>query len=177
MGAFSVYTVRSMSRQSELLDKHQRVEWAQQIHHSLAMQMHLTAMALLVREEAALGPILRENNRFSEALARLEQAVEAPERAVIQKIRSGQEEAMITVADIANLVRDGKFDAANKLHSGRDPLDRRARLRARREGERAHGGAAQQHAGANQRSLVVLGASQRSRGSSRSRAASSSRGR
>jgi signal transduction histidine kinase len=126
MGAFSVYTLRGMSRQSELLDQaHQRVEWAQQIHHSLAMQMHLTAMALLVREEAAIAPILRENNRFNEALARLEEAVEPPERALIQRIRTGQGEAMIVVADIANLVRDGKLDAANKLHSNReDPLYR-----------------------------------------------------
>jgi signal transduction histidine kinase len=162
MGAFSVYTVRSMSRQSELLDKaHQRVEWAQQIHYSLAMQMHLTAMALLVRDEAALGPILRENNRFSEALARLEQAVEAPERMLIQKIRNGQGEAMTVVADIANLVRDGKIDAANKLHSGReDPLYRsiealaselvereNARMVALRSSIRA----------ANERSLAVLG--------------------
>jgi signal transduction histidine kinase len=162
MGAFSVHTVRAMSRQSELLDEaHQRVEWAQQIHHSLAMQMHLTAMALLVREEAALAPILRENNRFSEALARLEEAVEAPERMVIQKIRAGQEEAMIIVADIANLVRDGKVDAATRLHSSReDPLYRsidalayelvekeNARMVALRSSIQA----------ANQRSLVVLG--------------------
>jgi signal transduction histidine kinase len=126
MGAFSVHTVRGMSRQSELLDQaHERVEWAQQIHHALAMQMHLTAMALLVREEAALGPILRENNRFNEALARVEEAVEAPERALIQKIRRGQEEAMTIVADLANLVRDGKVDAATRLHSSREnPLYR-----------------------------------------------------
>jgi signal transduction histidine kinase len=126
MGAFSVHTIRVMSRQGDMLDRaHQRVETAQQIHHSLAIQMHLTAMALLVRDEAAVASILRENNRFSEALARLEQAVEEPERAVIQKIRAGQEEAMSIVADIANLVRDGKIEAATKLHSSReDPLYR-----------------------------------------------------
>jgi signal transduction histidine kinase len=126
MGAFSVLTIRSMSRQSELLDKaHHRVEWSQQIHHSLAMQMHLTAMALLVRDEAAVASILRENNRFNEALARLEEAVEEPERVVIQKIRTGQEEAMSIVADIATLLRDGRLEAATKLHSSReDPLYR-----------------------------------------------------
>ena len=126
MGAFSVLTVRSMSRQSDLLDRaHQRLEWAQQIHHSLAMQMHLTATALLVRDEATIASILRENNRFNEALARLDGAVEDPERAVIQRIRGGQEEAMAVVADIANLLRDGKLDAATKLHGSReDPLYR-----------------------------------------------------
>jgi signal transduction histidine kinase len=162
MGAFSVLTIRGMSRQSALLDQaHQRVEWSQEIHHSLAMQMHLTAMALLVRDEAAVASVLRENNRFNEALARLEQAVEEPERVVIQKIRGGQEEAMSIVADIANLVRDGRIDAATKLHGSRgDPLYRsidglvtqvvrseNARMMSLRDSLRA----------ANQRSLVVMG--------------------
>ena len=162
MGAFSVYTMRGMSRQSELLDQaHQRLDWSQQIHHSLAMQMHLTAMALLVRDEKALASILRENNRFNEALAHLESAVEESEKVVIQKIRTGQEEAMTLVADIANLVRDGKIDAATRLHGTReDPLYRsidalvaevvqkeNARMVGLRESLRA----------TNQRSLLVIG--------------------
>jgi len=162
MGAFSVYTMRGMSRQSELLDQaHQRLDWSQQIHHSLAMQMHLTAMALLVRDEKALGSILRENNRFNEALAHLESAVEESEKLVIQKIRAGQEEAMTLVADIANLVRDGKIDAATRLHGTReDPLYRsidalvaevvqkeNARMVGLRDSLRS----------TNQRSLVVIG--------------------
>ncbi|HZO04175.1 MAG TPA: ATP-binding protein [Burkholderiales bacterium] len=164
MGAFSLATIRAMSHQSELLDQaHQRVDWSQRIHHSLAMQMHLTAMALLVRQETALAAILRENNRFNEALARLEAAVEEPERAVIQKIRAGQEEAMTLVADIANLVRDGKIDAATRLHADReDPLYRsidddvsalvqkeNARMEDLRESLRA----------ANQRAVLVVGTS------------------
>ena len=126
MGAFSVLTIREMARQSDLLDRaHQRLEWSQQIHQSLAMQMHLTAMALLVRDEAAIASILRENNRFNEALGRLEEAVEEPERIVIQKVRAAQEEAMAVVADIANLVRDSKIEAATRLHGSReDPLYR-----------------------------------------------------
>ena len=126
MGAFSVLTMRDMSRRSDLLERaHLRLEWSQEIHHSLATQMHLTAMALLLRDERTIASILRENNRFNEALARLEEAVEEPERAVIQKVRAGQEEAMAVVADIANLVRDSKIDAATRLHGNReDPLYR-----------------------------------------------------
>jgi signal transduction histidine kinase len=161
MGAFSLFTIREMSRQSELLDRaHQRLESAQDIHHSLAMQMHLTAMALLVRDEAAVASVLRENNRFNEALARLEAAVEEPERAAIQKVRVSQEEAMAVVADIANLVRDGKIAAATQLHGSReDPLYRsidarvsemvqreNARMVSLRDGLRA----------AQQRSLLVM---------------------
>jgi signal transduction histidine kinase len=162
MGAFSLLTISSISRQTELLDQaHQRLDLSQRIHHSLATQMHLTAMALLVRGEAALAAILRENNRFSETLAQLETAVEEPERAVIQKIRADQGEAMTLVADIANLVRDGKIEAATELHGKReDPLYRRvdaligemvqkenARMESLRESLRA----------ANRRSFVVMG--------------------
>ena len=161
MGSFSVLAIRGVSRQSELLDRaHQRVEWSQEIHHSLAMQMHLTAMALLVRDEAALASILRENNRFNEALAKLEGAAEEPERLAIQNIRAAQEEAMAVVADIANLVRDGKIAAATQLHASReDPLYRsidalvgevvlieNARMANLRDSRRA----------ANQRSLLVM---------------------
>ena len=126
MGAFSLYTIRSMARQSERLDTaHQRVEWAQQLHHSLAMQMHLTAMALIVRDEATVASILRENNRFNESLARLAEVTVEGERAVMDEIRAGQGEAMTLVADIANLVRDGKIEAATQLHMTReDPLYR-----------------------------------------------------
>ena len=160
MGAFSVYTVRSMSRQSELLDK--RISAS-----NGRSNPPLAGDADAPHRHGASGargsgarPHPAREQPFSEALARLEQAVRL-ERAVIQKIRSGQEEAMITVADIANLVRDGKFDAARTLHSGReDPLYRsidalayelvereNARMVALRSSIQA----------ANQRSLVVLG--------------------
>jgi signal transduction histidine kinase len=126
MGAFSVQTVNRVSRQTERLDAaHRRLDWSQEAQHSLAMQMHFTAMALIVRDEATLGQILRENNRFNDTLARIEQAAPDDERQIIQKIRAGQEEAMTVVADIANLVRDGKADAAMHLQMTReDPLYR-----------------------------------------------------
>jgi signal transduction histidine kinase len=126
MGAFSVQTIRRMSQHTDWLDEaHQRVDWSHRLQHSLAMQMHLTGMALLVREESAVANILRENNRFNDTLARIEQAAPDAERQIIQKIRGAQEEAMTVVADIANLVRDGKIDAAMNLQITReDPLYR-----------------------------------------------------
>jgi signal transduction histidine kinase len=124
MGSFSVQTVNRMSRQTEHLEEaHQRIHWSQDIQHSLAMQMHFTAMALILRDEETLGQILRENNRFNDTLARIEEAAPDDERQIIQKIRTGQEEAMTVVADIANLVRDGRVDAAMRLQRTReDPL-------------------------------------------------------
>jgi signal transduction histidine kinase len=126
MGAFSVQTIRRMSQHTDWLDDaHQRVDWSHQLQHSLAMQMHLTGMALLVREEKAVADILRENNRFNDTLARIEEAAPDAERLIIQKIRAGQEEAMTVVADIANLVRDSKIAAATELQITReDPLYR-----------------------------------------------------
>ncbi|HEY7453765.1 MAG TPA: HAMP domain-containing sensor histidine kinase [Thermoleophilaceae bacterium] len=163
VGGFSVQTVRRMSQHTDWLDEaHQRVDWSHQLQHSLAMQMHLTGMALLVREEQAVANILRENNRFNDMLARIEQAAPDNERQIIQKIRSAQEEAMTVVADIANLVRDGKINAATQLQLTReDPLyrsiDSLVGLIVQHENDRM----AALRAGidaANRRSLVVMGA-------------------
>jgi signal transduction histidine kinase len=77
--------------------------------------MNFTAMALLLREETIVEKILRENNRFSDTLARLEKAAQPEEVQLIQRIRVAQGEALTTVADIANLVRDGKVDDAMRL--------------------------------------------------------------
>ena len=126
VGAFSLHTVDRMSRQTaHLEDAHQRVHWSQQIQHALAMQRHLTVMALIMRDEATVEQILRENNRFNDTLARIETAAADDERQIIQKIRTAQEEAMTVVADIANLVRDGKTEAATHLQvTKEEPLYR-----------------------------------------------------
>jgi len=162
MGAFSVQTIRRMSQHTDALDAaHQRVAWSYQLQHSLAMQMHLTGMALLVRDEATLANILRENNRFNDTLARIEQAAPDAERQIIQKIRTGQEEAMTVVADIANLVRDGRVDAALSLQLTReDPLyktiDEQVGLIVEKENERMVAQRASVEA-ANRRSLLAMG--------------------
>jgi len=126
MGGFSVRMIQRMSQHTDWLDEaHRRVDLSHQLQHSLAMQMHLTGMALLVRDEMALANILRENNRFNDTLARIEEQAPDAERQIIQKIRTGQEEAMTIVADIANLVRDGKIEQATQVQLTReDPLYR-----------------------------------------------------
>jgi signal transduction histidine kinase len=119
MGGMSLQTVAKMSRQTRLIDQgHERVDWAHQIRHTLAMQSHFTALALLLRDEDTIGRILRENNQFNNTLARIEAVAPPEERELIQQIRAGQTEALITVADIANLVRDKKFDQARAVHLG-----------------------------------------------------------
>ena len=124
MGAMSLQTITKMSRQSRLLDQgHERVDWSHQIQHALAMQSHFTALALLLRDEATIASILRENNQFNNTLAQIEEAAPLEEREIIQRIRAAQNEALITVADIANLVRDNKLDDARTLHlSKQEPL-------------------------------------------------------
>jgi signal transduction histidine kinase len=163
MGAFSVQTIRRVAQHTDWLDDaHQRVDLAHQLQHSLAMQMHLTGMALLVRDEQALGNILRENNRFNESLARVEEAAAPAEREIIQKIRAGQEEAMTVVADIANLVRDGKVEAATELQIEReDPLYRSIDALVRQVADHENARVAALRASidaANRRSIVVMGA-------------------
>jgi signal transduction histidine kinase len=127
MGAMSLQTISKMSSQSQLLDEaHERVHWSQDIQHALAMQMNFTAMALLLRSETTVENILRENNRFNNTLARLETAAQPEEVELIQRIRAAQGDAITTVADIANLIRDGKVADAMRLQQEKQyPLYRR----------------------------------------------------
>jgi signal transduction histidine kinase len=120
MGGFSLQAMTTMARQSALLDEaHKRVDWSGQIQHALALQMNFTAMALLLRDEATVERILRENNRFNNTLALIAVAAMPEEQEVIQRIRAAQSEALTTVADIANLLRDGKANEAMSLQLGK----------------------------------------------------------
>src|SRR5262249_33447101 len=105
-----------MSRQNQLLHQaHERVDSSRQIEHALAMQMNFIAMALLLKDEGTIANFLRENNRFNSMLARLEEAAPSEEGQMIQRIRTAQDEILTTVADIANLIRDGKVNEAMTL--------------------------------------------------------------
>src|SRR5262250_3684 len=116
MGAISLEIMSRMAAQSEAMHRaHQRVTSAGEAQHALAMQMNYTAMALILRDEATIGKILKENNRLNSMLAEIEDAAPAEERGVIQRIRAAQGDVMATVADVANLVRDGKIDQAMQL--------------------------------------------------------------
>src|SRR5215475_2181871 len=121
--AVSLRAVTETARQTNLLDQaHVRVGWSRQIEHALAMQMHFTSMALLAESEDSVSLILRENNRFNDTLARLETAAPPEERALIQAIRGAQDDAMATVADIANAVRDRRMaDAMTALRTRLEP--------------------------------------------------------
>jgi signal transduction histidine kinase len=116
MGALSLQTIARMSRQSQLQHQaHERVDSSRQIEHALAMQMNFIALALLLKDENTIENFLRENNRFNNTLARLEEAAPPDEGQMIQRIRTSQDEILTTVADIANLIRDGKVDEAMTL--------------------------------------------------------------
>jgi signal transduction histidine kinase len=120
MGGLSLQAITKMSDQSTLLDEaHKRVEWSRQIQHALALQMNFTAMALLVRDEATVEKILRENNRFNNTLGLIAEAAMPEEQDVIQRIRVAQGEALTAVADIANLLRDGKVNEAMTLQTSK----------------------------------------------------------
>jgi signal transduction histidine kinase len=111
--------VRTAAQSLKMHEAHERVEWSQQIDHALARQMHFTALALLVRDEASVARILRENNRFNSTLARLEAVGTPEERELIQHIRARQDDVMNAVADIANAIRDGRLDQAQADLLGR----------------------------------------------------------
>jgi signal transduction histidine kinase len=161
VGETSVEILASMDRHSRSLDEaHERVHWSQQMEHALALQMHYTAMALVLKDETAIARILRENNRFNDTLARIEGAAPPDERTLIQQIRTAQEDAMGVVADIANLIREQKLeDAMQALVTREDPLYRKIEGLVRQvvalEQQRMES-LRESFAAANRRSLVVL---------------------
>ena len=120
MGALSLQVINQTAQQSLLLDEaHKSVEWSRQIQHELALQMNFTAMALLLKDEATVAKILRANNRFNNYLALIAEAAPADEQGVIDQIRAAQGTALTTVADIANLLRDGKASEAMSLQQNK----------------------------------------------------------
>ncbi len=117
MGAMSLQAIASVARQSRLLDQaRERVDASRQIEHALGLQMTFTRNALLVRDDATIESIFRENNRFHDTFNRLEAAAPPDQRATIQQLRSTQDKVMATVARIAELIRDDKTDDAMALH-------------------------------------------------------------
>jgi signal transduction histidine kinase len=120
MAGVSLDTIARTAQQSRKMhEAHERVEWSQQIDLALARQMHFTALALILQDEAAVARILRENNRFNGTLARREVVGTEEERSLIQQIRGRQDGVMNAVADIANAIRDGKLDEARASLLGR----------------------------------------------------------
>src|SRR5262245_38368269 len=116
MGGFSLQAITQTAQQSALLDDaHKRVDWSRQIQHALALQMNFTAMALLLRDEATVEKILRENKRFNNTLGLIAAAAVPEVQDVIQRIRVAQGDALTAVADIANLLRDVKVNEAMRL--------------------------------------------------------------
>jgi signal transduction histidine kinase len=162
MGAVSLGTIARTSDHSRLLDQaHERVNWSREIELALALQMNATAMSLLLRDDESVRAILRENNRFNNMLARIETAAPPAEQELIHRIRAAQDEAMTTVADIANLVRDDKLAEAFRLQLDKEyPLYRQIQALVSdvvRIEQDTMNGLRQNLAAANQRALVMTG--------------------
>ena len=117
MGAMSLQSIASVARQSRLLDQaRERVDASRQIEHALGLQMTFTRNALLVRDDATIESIFRENNRFRGTFDRLEAAAPPDQRETIRRLRNTQDKVMATVARIAALIRENKGDEAMDLH-------------------------------------------------------------
>jgi signal transduction histidine kinase len=117
MGAMSLQSIASVARQSRLLDQaRERVDASRQIEHALGLQMNFTRNALLLRDDATIESMFRENNRFRDTFDRLEAAAPPDQRETIQRLRNTQDKVMATVARIAELIRDDKADEAMDLH-------------------------------------------------------------
>ena len=117
MGAMSLEAIASVARHSRLLDQaRERVDAARQIEHALGLKMTFMRNALLVRDDATIQSMFRENNRFHDTFNRLEAAAPPDQRATIQQLRNTQDKVMATVVRIAELIREDKTDEAMALH-------------------------------------------------------------
>jgi signal transduction histidine kinase len=117
MGAVSLQAIGGVVRQSRLLDEaRERVEASRQIEYALGLQMNFTKNALLVRDDATIESMFRENNRFQGTFDRLEAGARGEQRETIRRIRSTQDQVMATVARIAGLIRENKGEEAMALH-------------------------------------------------------------
>jgi signal transduction histidine kinase len=117
MRAMSLPALRSVVRPSHQLDQaRERVDAARQIEHSLGLQMNFTRNALLLRDDATIESMFRENNRFQATFDRLEAGAQDDQRETSRRIRSTQDQVMATVARIAALIRENKADEAMSLH-------------------------------------------------------------
>ena len=117
MGGMSLRSIATVAGQSRLLDQaRERVDDTRQIEHALGLQMNFMRNALLLRDDATIESMFRENNRFQETFDRLEAAAPPDQRGTIRDIRSTQDKVMATVARIAGLIREDKADEAMDLH-------------------------------------------------------------
>ena len=117
MGAMGLQSIASVARQSRLLDQaRERVDASRQIEQALGLQMNFTRNALLLRDDATIESIFRENNTFRDTFDRLEAAASPDQRETIQRLRNTQDKVMATVARIAALIREDKADEAMDLH-------------------------------------------------------------
>ena len=162
MAAVSLQTIVNATEQARLLDAaHEQVSWAQQGEQALARQMHYTDLALLSQSEAAIAKILRENNRFNDMLSKLD-AAGPSEQALLEQVRSSQDEAMGVVADIANAIRDRRIGAVTgELLQRQERLDDEITSRVGRlvEAERNRMTRLRDSvAAANRRSLILTSA-------------------
>src|SRR5262249_27864003 len=117
MGAMSLQAIGSVVRQSRLLDQaRERVDAARRVESALGLQMTFTKNALLVRDDATIESMFRENNRFQGTCDRLEEGTAGERRETIRRLRSTQDQVMATVARIAALIRENKGEEAMALH-------------------------------------------------------------
>src|SRR6185312_7071388 len=117
MGAMSLRVIGSVVRHSHQLDQaRERVDAARQIEHALGLQMNFTRNALLLRDDATIQSMFRENNSFRDTFERLEAGAGIEQRERIERLRHTQDKVMATVARIAALIREDKADEAMTLH-------------------------------------------------------------
>ena len=117
MTVMSLQTITRVSRHSQQLDQaRERVDASRQIEQAVGVQLNVIRNALVLRDEATIEGIIRDEKRFADTLARLEGAASPVERQTIQRIRAVEDQLLRTVAEIRRLMKENKADEAMALH-------------------------------------------------------------
>jgi signal transduction histidine kinase len=111
------HALASAVGQSRLLDHaRERLDASRQVEHALGLQMSFMKNALLLRDDATIESMFRENNRFQGTFDLLEAGASGEQREMVRRIRGVQDQVMATVSRIAALIREDKGDDAMALH-------------------------------------------------------------
>jgi signal transduction histidine kinase len=117
MTAVSLETITRVAQHSRRIDQaRERVDASRQIEQAVGVQLNVIRNALVLRDEATLVGILHDEKRFTDTLARLEEAALPAERETIGKIRAVERQLLATVEEMRSLLRAGKADDAMALH-------------------------------------------------------------
>jgi serine phosphatase RsbU (regulator of sigma subunit)/CHASE3 domain sensor protein len=117
MGALCLIVIARMSHQvDDISELHAKDVLAFQLEHTITLQSHLRAMAILTRSESYNDEIEAAKQRFTQDLAALEQLSSPAQAELLQQVRRADERYAAAGERVLAVYRSGDMDGAMGLH-------------------------------------------------------------